>query len=148
MTLERFLPIPEAAARLKIGEMHLRALLQSGKIRGGILPNGEIVVNEQDAKAKVPKEELQEYKKYAHLRGTSTWLSEAARRHNIAPQTLSKWVKAGFIKIVSREGNKVYLDEADVAYCAEIYHKRGGQGRWLFNPDGTPYKPKTVPLAQ
>lgn len=148
MTLERFLPIPEAAARLKIGEPHLRTLLQSGKIRGGILPNGEIVVNAQDAQARTPKEELPEYKKYAHLGGKETWLYKAAKDYHIPHQTITRWVKAGIIGRLYDDGYRVYVNEQDVAYCAYIYHQRAKQGRKLFNPDGTPYKPKTGPVAE
>jgi hypothetical protein len=56
-------------------------------------------------------------------------------------------VKAGYIKQLGSNGNKVLVDEADVAYCSEIYKKRGRQGRVLFNEDGTPYKPKTGSLV-
>jgi len=138
MTLERFLPIPEAAARLKIGELYLRALLQSGKIRGGILPNGEIVVNEQDAKAKVPKEELQEYRKHSHLRGVGIGIREASRKYGIADVTIINWSRGGIIHRLGTDKNKILIDEADVAYCAEIHQKYGKQGRKLFNSDGTP----------
>ncbi|MGB9899147.1 MAG: hypothetical protein ACPLTO_14655, partial [Thermanaerothrix sp.] len=62
-------------------------------------------------------------------------------------QTIIRWVKCGYIKQLGVDRNKVLIDEADIAYCSEIYKKRGRQGRVLFNPDGTPYKPKTGPLA-
>jgi len=143
MTLERFLPLPEASARWKISEPHLRALLQSGKIRGGILSNGEIVVNAQDAQARVPKEELPEYKKHAHLRGKEIWLYKAAKDYHIPHQTITRWVKVGIIGRLYDDGYRVYVNEQDIAYCADIYHQHGKQGRKLFNPDGTPYKPKT-----
>ena len=148
MTLERFLPLPEASARWKISEPHLRALLQSGKIRGGILSNGEIVVNAQDAQARVPKEELPEYRKHTHLKGRPIWINEASRQYKISPPTLTRWTKAGIVRRLSTDGYRVYVNEQDVAYCADIYHQRGKQGRKLFNPDGTLHKPKTDHLAQ
>lgn len=149
MTLDYLLPIPEASARLKISELHLRVLLQSGKIRGGILTNGKVVVNEQDARARTPKEELPEYKKHAHLKGQTIWISEASRRYEISNVTILNWVKRGIIKRLGTEKNKVLLDEQDVAYCVDVYRTHGGkQGRWLFNLDGTPYIPQTGTLAR
>lgn len=79
---------------------------------------------------------------YKSLQGIRIHVSEAARKYNIPNPTISRWAKKGYIKIIDRVGNKTYLDEADVARCAEVYQDRGGQGRWLFNPDGTPYNPK------
>jgi predicted site-specific integrase-resolvase len=148
MTLDRLLPLPEAARKFGLAEVKLRALIDKGTIRAGQLPTGEILVSEKDASAQkpTPKEELPEYQKYAHLKGVSIWLSEAARTYRIPLVTISQWVKKGVIKSLGMEGNKVLLDGADVAYCAEIYHRREGQGKWLFNRDGTPYKPKTGSL--
>jgi hypothetical protein len=41
------------------------------------------------------------------------------------------------------DGNKILLDEADVAYCKSIYERMGGgQGKRIFNGDGTPFTPK------
>jgi hypothetical protein len=57
-------------------------------------------------------------------------------------------VKAGVIQQLGTAGNKVLLNEADVAYCAEIYHRFDAQGRKLFDNNGMPYKAKTGPLAE
>lgn len=148
MTIDNLLPLTEAARKFGVAEGNLRALVDKGKIRAGKLPSGEIVVSEQDTQAQKPtaKEDLPEFKKHAHLKGTPIWIGEAARKYNLLQQTISKWVKMGIIRRIGEEGYKVLVDEADVAYCAEIYHQRGGQGRWLFNSDGTPYQPKTGPF--
>jgi hypothetical protein len=64
----------------------------------------------------------------------------AARHYGIPNQTISRWASRGIIRIVSRTAREIYLDNADMAYCAEIYFtRRASQGRWLFNKDGTPY---------
>jgi len=94
------------------------------------------------------KEDLPEYKAFAHLTGVPIWVSEAARAHNIPQQTISRWIKTGIIKRIGENGNKILIDAADVAYCAKIYHDRNTkQGRRLFDDDGLPYKLKTGPLA-
>jgi hypothetical protein len=114
---------------------------------------GEVVVSEEEVRSEaietngLRKEDLPEYKKHAHLQGNPIWISEAGRKYGILQPTLSKWVRVGIIKIIGREANRILLDEADVAYCAEIYRKHGKPGRILFNPDGTPYKPKTGMLV-
>jgi hypothetical protein len=122
----------------------LRALIDKGTIRAGQLSTGEIVVSEQDALAQKPtlKEDLPEYQRHAHLKGVEIWVREAERKYGISTTTILKWVNAGYISRLSDDGYRTFIDEADVAYCAEIYNKRGGQGKWLFNRDGTPYKPK------
>jgi len=146
--LDRLLPLSQASKRSGLSEVKLRALAQAGKIKAAILPDGEIGVSEAAVIAMIPtpKENLPEYQKHAHLKGTSIWLSEASRKYQIPQQTISRWVATGIIARMGLDGNRVLVDEADVAYCAEVYYKNGGQGRWLFNRDGTPYKPKTGPL--
>jgi predicted site-specific integrase-resolvase len=147
MTLDTFLTLSDAAQKFGMAEASLRALVEKGKIRAGKLPSGEVIVSEQDAQAQKPirKEELPEYIKYLHLRGTEISINEASRKYDINHQTLLKWVQAGYIKSINNDGYRLFVDEADVAYCHEVYRQRGGgRGRWLFNRDGTPYQPKSV----
>ena len=148
MVLDRFISLNQASQQLGLSKARLRALAQTGRIKAAILPDGEIGVSEAAviAMTPTPKENLPEYKKHAHLKGTAIWVSEASRKYDIPQPTIFNWTKAGYIARLGEDGYKVFIDEADVAYCAEIYHQRGGQGRWLFNRDGTPYKPKTGPL--
>lgn len=147
--LERFLTLSEAAARMKVAADELRTMIQAGRIKGAILPNGEIGVSESAIPTPpTPKEQLPEYKKYKHLKGVPIWISEAARKYEVSTQTISQWASAGYIKKLGMNGNRVLVDEADMAYCAEIYRQRKGQGKWLFNRDGTPYRPKTGQLVR
>ncbi len=141
VTLPHYISLPDAAQRLRLNEAQVRALIESGRIKGGTLPDGEMIVTEDSLPQR--KEDLPEYKLFADLRGKPIWISKAAREYSVTQQTISNWVKAGVIKRLGKEGNKVLIDEADVAYCAEIYRQRGGQGKTLFNSDGTPYKSKT-----
>lgn len=139
--LERFLTLSEASTRLKVDEAQLRTMIQAGRIKGAILPTGEIGVSESAIPTPpTPKEQLPEYKKHKHLKGVSIWLSEAARKYDIPQPTISRWVSSGYIKTLGMNGNRILADEADVAYCVEVYRQRRGQGKWLFNPDGTPYQ--------
>jgi predicted site-specific integrase-resolvase len=150
MALDTFLTLSDAAQKFGLAEASLRALVEKGKIRAGKLPTGEVIVSEQDAQAQKPvsKEDLPEYQKHVHLKGIEISVNEAARKYNILQATISKWIKAGYISILRNDGYRTYLDEADVAYCASIYYDRGGQGKWLFNRDGTPYKRKDDVIRQ
>lgn len=82
-----------------------------------------------------------EYKKHAHLAGCEISISESSRKYKVPPPTISRWVKKGLINRIRKAGARVLIDEADVAYCAEVQTSRRGQGKWLFNKDRTPYTP-------
>ncbi|MDT8899427.1 hypothetical protein QYE77_14275 [Thermanaerothrix sp. 4228-RoL] len=154
VTLPVFLPLSEAARKYGLDEARLRDLVEKGKIRAGIFPGSdEVLVSEDEVRSEaiqekgLRKEDLPEYQKHAEKRGRPIWIREAERVYRVPAETLSTWAKKGYIRIIGKKGNKVLLDEADVAYCSDVYKKSGKQGRVLFNPDGTPYKPKTNPLV-
>jgi predicted site-specific integrase-resolvase len=138
--LARFIPLSEAARRMRVSVKETRAMISSGKIQGGVLPDGEMVVRESTIPTKYfpKKEDLPEYKKHAKLKGMTIWISEAARKYDIPNPTITRWVKAGIITTLGWDRNKRLINEQDVAYCAEIYTKHKGQGKWIFNDDGTP----------
>ena len=123
-------------------------MVDSGKIDAVALPDGEIAVSEKSMNKPLRKEDLPEYKKHAHLVGVEVGIAEAAREFGMATSTVHGWVKSNYVARLGQNGQKILIDKADVAYCVEIYKKHGQQrGRRLFNDDGTPYKPKTGPLA-
>ncbi len=140
-----YIPLSEAARRMRVSLKDARTMLKSGKIEGGKLPNGEMIV--VVASLPMKKEDLPEYKKFAHLASSGIGIAEAARKYAMAFSTIQRWVQVGYISQMSRSGQKILLNEQDVAYCVSIYRKVGTQGRRLFNSDGTPYKPKTSSLA-
>jgi hypothetical protein len=150
-TLPTFLPFSEAARKYGMEEAHLRQLIEKGKIRAGVVA-GEMVVSEEEVQKRaeqeqgsgIKKENLPEYQKHAHLQGVGIGIAEAARKYDIPTTTLFQWVQRGVISRIGREGQKVLLNEQDVAYCWEIYQKVGVKGRRLFNKNGTPYEPKTA----
>ena len=141
MTLPTYIPLKDAAKKYGLSMRELRKLAESGKIAAATLPDGDVIVNEIELKSPLKKEDLPEYKRYAHLKGEEIGMNEAARKYNIGPVTIYGWVKKGIISIIRREGQKVLINEADVAYCAEIYRSRGGsQGKRIFDRNGLPYK--------
>lgn len=138
MVLNHFIPLTEAAQRMQVSVKKTRAMIASGKIQGGVLPDGEMVVSINSIP--VRKEDLPEYKKHEKLKGVAIWVSEASRKYNIPNPTIVRWVKAGIIATIGRDRNRKLINEQDVAYCAEIYGTHKGQGKWIFNEDGTPRK--------
>lgn len=148
MALDRFIPLTEAAQRMKLSVKETRSMIASGKIQGGVLPDGEMVVNANSIPVK--KEDLPEYKKYSYLREKPIWLNKASKIYKIPQQTLTRWVQSKFIKRLFDDGYRVFVNEQDVAYCAEIYHQSNSQqGRRLFNSDGTPYKkPEVISVTE
>ena len=147
-SLPTYIPIKDAAAKYGYGLRDLKRMAQSGKIKAVQLPGGDMVVSEKSVKSSLVKIKLPEFKKHSALAGNPIWLSEAERKYEISTPTLSRWVKAGYISKIGVDGNRVLLNEQDVAYCADVYKERGGQGKRIFAEDGTPYKPKTAPLAE
>jgi hypothetical protein len=151
--LPTFISTAEATHQLGVSEARLRRMIEAGKIKAAIL-SGETVVSEASVRkfhkqqpisqpSGLRKEDLPEYRKFMQLRGISIWGRKAQEKYGIPAQTIATWAQKGFIKQIGNDKNKVLLDEQDVAFCAEIYQSHRGQGKWLFNADGTPYIPRS-----
>jgi len=146
-TIPVYIPLEDAAKKYGYALIELKRLAQSGKINAAVLPDGDMVVSESSVKAKARKEDLPEYKKHAELANETIWVSKAARDYDIPHPTISRWTQLGYIRKMGKQGNKTLLNAQDMAYCAEVYNVRKGKGKRIFNPDGTPYTPKTGPLS-
>jgi hypothetical protein len=145
MTMEQLIPISNAARIIGTSESYLLQLTLSGKIKGMLSPTGEILVKEADAISQLPRDERPEYIKHSHLKGVSIGVREAERKYGIPNPTISRWVKKGYIRIleIGGHGRPTMIDEADIAFCAEIYRSDPGQGKRIFNENGTPYTKKS-----
>lgn len=141
--MDTLITISQAVNGTTIQENLLLQLVKSGKIRASMLANGELLLNKSDVQSQLPREEQEVYKRHAHLAGKGIGVREAGSLYNIPSPTISRWVSKGYIRVVSREGQRVLLDHADVAYCAEIYKTNPGQGKWIFTRAGTPYQKKS-----
>ena len=147
--LPTFISTAEAAHQLGVSGARLRHMIEVGTVKAANI-SGETVVSEASIRkfhkqqpisqpTGLRKEDFPEYKKYVHLKGNLISLRVAAKAYHIPPTTISGWIARQVISVISQQGRKKFLPEQDLAYCAEIYHERGGQGKWLFNTDGTPY---------
>ncbi|GIV64795.1 hypothetical protein [Bellilinea sp.] len=145
VTLPTLIPISEAARKYGLDEAHLRQLVEKGKIRAGVVA-GEMVVSEEEVRSEsvTRKEDLPEWKQFAHLNDKGIGLAEAAEKYRVNIPTIYRWYKTGIIKEIGRKtvrgGTKILLNEADVAYCVFVYQtSRWSQGKRVFNKSGLPY---------
>ncbi len=149
-SLPSYIPLKEAAKLTGLPAAALRERIAAGTIRA-ITLNGEMAVSKQSAvqaaRQGVPKEKLPEYRQFEHLKGQEIWVAEAGRKYGLYTSTLTRWASDGIIRKLRIVGNKVFLNEQDVAYCAFVYGQFGGQGKRIFNPDGTPYTPRALQTA-
>ena len=149
-TFPKYIPLSQAAMQLNIDLAKLHDMASLGKIKAIRLPDGGLAVNEAVIEQPLRKEDLSEYKQFAHLSRKTTWISKAERDYDIPNRTISRWADDGVIKVTGMNGNKKLLNAQDMAYCAFIYQRykeEGTQGRHIFDSDGLPYKPKTGPFA-
>ena len=105
------------------------------------MTNSTIGISLQSVNALLPKEALPEYKENAELCGLPISINEAGRKYKLHTSTLTRWMQRGLIWHLGKDGRKTtLLDEAAVAYCAQIYQSNSGQGKWVFDRDGRPIK--------
>ncbi len=138
--LPKMIPLADAVKKVRGATIDdLRLLVDKGKIKGASI-NGEIFVDTKTLPEKVVrKEDLPEYKKFKHLKNSSIWISKAERVYEVNASTILNWIKKGYISKEGTKGNRVLLNEQDVAYCAFFYHKYDSrQGQWMFDMNGVP----------
>ena len=151
LAIPTYIPIKDAATKYGYGLAELKKMAQSGKIKAVQLPDGDMIVSENELEFPEikTKEELNAYKDkhYADLKGKTTWISKAARDYNVSQPNIGRWVQAGFISQMGKDMNKVLISAQDVAFYANIHNKFGKRGRRLFDKNGLPQRPRTGPLA-
>jgi hypothetical protein len=153
--LERFFPLAEAAKRAGLSEDTLRQLVELGKIRGAMLPNGDIAVSEQDAREAAAYERVNEQLRRLHRKDFRKWqgqaisISQATEEYDIPGMTLRGWIKRGYVTVLE-SGYGMTLDRADVAYCVAVYRIRKPAGIFgvpLLDDEGQPYLLKRPELG-
>jgi len=145
--LPTYIPLPEAARKYGLAEARIRALVESGTIKAAMVGDTVVVQESEVQHSGKPlhKEDLPEYKAVEHLRGTGVGVGEASEKYGIGFSTIFRWYQKGLIgeveRVMVQGGEKILLDECDVAYCVSVYRKIGGQGRRVFDKNGLPYRP-------
>jgi excisionase family DNA binding protein len=146
VTIPTFIPLADAARKYNIPENMLTRLIQDGRIEAARLPSGELLVSDNGLNQKTKEQIIEE--KFRHLQGIPITVTEAAEKYNIVRNTLLNWVKYGHITVL-KPGYRMELNEAEVAYCAEVYRKRTclGFSTRIFDENGLPYQLKHPDLA-
>ncbi|GAP07516.1 protein containing helix-turn-helix domain [Anaerolinea thermolimosa] len=145
LTLPTFIPLSEAARKYGLDEARLRALVEKGKIRAGVIA-GEMVVSEDEVKKRAEqergsgarKEDLPEYQQFSSLSNSYLGINEASKKYRIPYTTLYQWIRRGFISVKGKAGQKVLISEQDVAFCELIYRPQKKQGKKIFAANGIP----------
>lgn len=136
--MDRFYPIHYAASKWAaygLDENEINHLIADGKLTTHICetPDGGDLLVVADADMRNLAAERIDKSQFAHLEGIPISIGIASRKYNFAPISLSQWVKKGHIKKLGKDGQKVLLDEADVAYARKKADVKGlTPGQSLF----------------
>jgi hypothetical protein len=146
-----FILISDAARKHNLSEKVLTQFIQDGKIEAVQLPSGELLVPDNDLdKAKSKKQIIAE--KFSELQGQPITISQASKKYRVPGTTIREWIPLGYIRVIDDDDYPMKLDEAEVAYCAYIYHQRKasqvGFGVPLLDEDGLAYELKHPELSQ
>ncbi len=132
-TYPLILPLDQAAEALGVTEDKLRFMIQSGKMRAFVDPEGTMYVQmplplvtqtdePEDINARLSRIRREDF---AHLEGQPITVSEAARKYGVQKHTILAWTRryTSVLRVLER-GYRMLLDEAGVAYLAAIHHAR------------------------
>ena len=139
-SLELFITPEYAAKQLESTIEAIFQMVDEGKVRAAIMTDGKIGISQQSLFQLLPKEALPVYQEYEDLEGVPIRIFEASKKYNISTPTITRWIQRGLIHLLSKEGRKTFIDEADMAYCARVYQLNKGQGKWVFDEGGRPYQ--------
>jgi excisionase family DNA binding protein len=88
--------------------------------------------------------------KFPALIGQDITVTEAAKKYAINRRTILEWITKGYIKVI-KSGYQMTIDNADMAYCADVYLQRKnngiGFGLPLLDENGLPYTIKHPNLS-
>jgi len=159
-----FIPLADAVRKFGLPQKVLTEQIQAGEIEAVKLPNGELLVADKlnsGYQNKTKEQIIAE--KYSHLRGKVISAAAASRKYSeihgvvILARLFSRWASAGYIKSIGGGGRglRLKLDEADVAYCADIYSQKVAEygtnrlfGVTIFDENGNPYQLKYPDIAK
>ncbi len=145
-----YLPLPEVAKKYGLSEQALTQLIQTGKIEAVRLPSGELLVPANNDTKKIKTKEQIIGEKFGDLREHPIAVSEASKKYEVLGRTIREWISLDYIQIVD-DNYPMKIDEAEMAYCAEIFHERKAagirSGAPLLDENGLPYKLKHPELS-
>lgn len=149
-----YVPLKEAAKKHNIDEQVLTQLISAGMISAK-KEAGEILVAVDKNGTREPKTKAEFINtRFGTLQGHPITISEATKKYDVPRSTIKTWIyRNNYITPIFSDKYPACFDEADIAYCAEIYHQRkvagtGFFGAPLLDENGLPYELKHPDLAQ
>lgn len=135
--MKTYLTRAETLRRYNITETELDHLLQAERLDTvRLLDTGgeKLAFYDDDLAAYVADRDITP-EKFDHLRGNLLGMNEAGLKHGVTSSTISRWVKQGQLEVKGTESrNKKLVDEADVAYLAELGRaKKMRPGKKVFD---------------
>ena len=98
--------------------------------------------DEESSESKVSAEEI--WERVAHLAGEGIGVERACEKYDLSVSSMYAWIEKGYVRVLKNRrgggrGIKRLLNEADVAYIAEVADIRGRrQGREIITSDFIP----------
>lgn len=117
-TLPTYIALPDAAQRYHISEEALTHAVEAGTIRAVQAFEGGVWVALEDVGLLALSVELD-----PELRGKPIRAAEAVEKYAVSDVNLSRWVEAGYLRVIERGPKLLVLDEADVKRAAAIFHR-------------------------
>ena len=146
-----YLHLSEAADKYNLSENVLTQLIQAGKIEAVQLPSGELPVAANNDSQQIRTKEQIIAEKFKDQREQPITVSEASEKYEILGRTIREWISLNYIHVVDDDSYPMKIDEAEVAYCAEIFHERKAagirSGAPLLDNYGLPYELKHPELS-
>ncbi|GAB4440004.1 MAG: hypothetical protein Kow0031_21910 [Anaerolineae bacterium] len=89
--------------------------------------------------------------KFGHLRANELSLTQAAQKYDVPRGTIENWIyRARYLRFSNENTYPKLINEAEMAYLAELYHERltTGSKAPLLDDSGLPYAVKYPELAE
>jgi predicted RNA-binding protein YlxR (DUF448 family) len=127
-----WITMEQAAAQYRIDETVLTRLVNARIIATKTTEDDRLLLDPNDVNEVAGRLDRS---RWGALEGKKISLSKAAATYSLSGASLSRWAKAGHIHVLSQDGYRLYLDESDVAYAAELARMvRTKPGRGAFAP--------------
>jgi predicted site-specific integrase-resolvase len=106
-------------------------MIEDGRI-DAVKTNGDVAVAEEDVsktqETMAKRDEL--WRRVQHLDGKPIGLEDAYTKYDMNPSSVYRWIEKGYIRILKDRrgggrGRKRLINEADMAYIAEVGDERG-----------------------
>jgi len=121
--MRTYLTIPKALEQYpKLDKPTLDRLIETGKITTFMLKdvqNSQPIVYDDDIASYFADKNITP-EQFEPLRGNLLSMNEAIKKYELSGGAISRWVSYGWLTVTKSNGNKKYVDEADVAYIAKL----------------------------